>query len=333
MVTGKMGSLVVMICLLGSLQVAQAGRDLTFVAWSDTHYGAYDYSNQARLQTIAEINNMPNVSYPSSLSLGKVDLPSFLMHLGDITEHGYASEWNNPDFADQRSYIQTLEHLDSQIETYETLGNHDGKTNDIRNAIAAKQGNTYYSFNDQGVHFVVLDPYKKSSIQYPDLDDEQLAWLQSDLDALSSQTPVIFTMHVFPDTTTGDRTCHLSTSSQKLAEVIDGVNVLAFLHGHSHASGKMSWNGIDVLGCGFCYMRSGCPSGTPIFQVVNITDNRMVALEYDWDANQWGNVLIDKAIVPEPGTLMMLMELAGVSILAGCFFRRRRAGNLSENHR
>jgi Icc-related predicted phosphoesterase len=269
---------------------------------------------------MGDMNNMPNVSYPSYLNLGKVNRPSFLMHLGDITEHGYASEWNSPSLGDQRSYVQTLEHLDSRIKTYETLGNHDGKTNDIRTAIAAKQGNTYYSFNDQGVHVVVLDPYKKSSIRYPDLDDEQLAWLKNDLKAQTTQTPTIFTMHVWPDTTTGDRTCHLGTSSQKLAQVIDDTNVLAFLHGHGHAGGKTSWNGIDVLSTGFCYMRSGCPGGTPTFQVINITDDRMVALEYNWDANRWGSVLVNKAIVPEPATLTLL-GLAGAGILV----RRRKA--------
>ena len=323
----KIGSLAITICLLGSLQIAQAGRDLTFCAWTDTHYGAYDYSDQTRLQTIADINNLPNVSYPSSLNLGKVSRPSFLLHVGDFTEHGYASEWNSPNLADQRSYVQNISHLDPQIKTYETLGNHDGLTTDIRTAIEAKQGNTYYSYNDQGVHFVVLDPYKKNSIRYPDLDDEQLTWLQNDLDVLTPQTPVIFSMHIFPDSTTGDRTTHLGTSSQKLAEVIEGVNVLAFLHGHTHTSGKQSWNGIDVLGCGFCYMRSGCAGGTPIFQVVNITDNRMVAAEYNWDTNQWGNVLIDKAIVsatvPEPGTLAM-MGMAGMFMLSRCFLRQRK---------
>ena len=53
-------------------QTAWAGRNLTFVAWTDTHYGAYDYSDTTRLQTIGDINNLVNTSYPTSLNLGKV---------------------------------------------------------------------------------------------------------------------------------------------------------------------------------------------------------------------------------------------------------------------
>jgi len=301
-------------------QTAWAGRDLTFVNWTDLHYGAYDYSDTTRLQTLNDINNLVNTSYPASLKLGKVGKPSFLMCLGDITEHGYASEWNSPSLGHQRSYVQTLTHLNSGIRTYETMGNHDGKTQEIRNAITAKQGNTYYSFNDQGVHFVVLDPYKKASIQYPDLDDQQLTWLQSDLNKLAPQTPIILTMHIFPDSTSGDRTCHLgATSSQKLANILNDKNVLAIMHGHGHYYGHMTWNGIDVLASGFCYMRSGCPSGSPTFQVVKITDNHMYALEYNWYSNTWQTTLVNKAIVPEPLTLAHL-GAAGV----GLILRRRK---------
>jgi hypothetical protein len=103
-------------------------------------------------------------------------------------------------------------------------------------------------------------------------------------------------MHIFPDSTTGDRTSHLGeASSQKLANIVSGKNVLAFLHGHFHDGSHTTWNGIDVLGTGFCYMASGCPGRVPTFQVIKITDNHMVAVEFNWDTNTWGQIFVNKS--------------------------------------
>jgi hypothetical protein len=92
------------------------------------------------------------------------------------------------------------------------------------------------------------------------------------------------------------------------------------MHGHGHYYGKTTWNGIDVLASGFCYMRSGCPNGSPTFQVVKITDNHMYAMEYDWNANKWAATLVNKTFVPEPMTLALL-GAAGCGLL----LRRRKA--------
>jgi hypothetical protein len=274
-------------------------RDLTFFMWSDTHFGAYDGEDITRLNVIAMMNNMNKIDYPANVSVkGKVARPAFLLHLGDITENGKATQWNSPDKPDQQSYLQTINHLKPTIRTEETLGNHDSrKGENIRDKIIAKYRRPYHSFTEQGVHFVILDPYHWQNSAAPKLDDEQLAWLKKDLSLLPKGTPIILAMHVWPDTTTGDRSCHLDEESGgKLLNIIKGKNIIAWLHGHGHHSEHHIWNGIDMLSTGFCYYRPGCKDGTPTFMVFHITDNRLIAVDYNWDKKQWAEVYVDKAI-------------------------------------
>ncbi len=114
-------------------------------------------------------------------------------------------------------------------------------------------------------------------------------------------------MHVFPDAITGDSTCHLGAGSSKmLGNLLSGKNVVAFLHGHIHSGGKTTWNSIDVIGTGFSYMADKC-SGTPTFMVINITDNHITAVDYNWNTNQWGAIYLNKAIAAEPTTAPALL--------------------------
>jgi hypothetical protein len=310
-----------------STSYVQTIRDLTFCLWSDSHFGSYDFdeylNDSPRLSIMEDINNLSGVFYPRLLDLGWVDKPVFLLHLGDVTEDGYASQWDSPTLADQRSYIQTIKHLDPEIQRYEALGNHDARTEVIQNAIAARHGNTYYSFDLQGVHFVVLDPFKQGGA-YPGLDDTQLAWLGNDLNRLNPQMPILIAMHILPDPdlTSTDYLSHLDAdSSQKLANIIADKNVLAFVHGHWHRTSKRTWGNLDVLGTGFNYTATGCPNGTPTFLVIRITDNHFYAVEYNWNNDDWSETLLDKtfeAVPPASGDANLdgLVDVGDLSILA-----------------
>ena len=175
---------------------AAFGRDLTFFVWSDTHFGAYDYADTTRLEVIRQMNGLPGTRYPAEIfEDAKVGRPAFLLHLGDITEHGLAGEWDDPNLADQRSYMRTLRYLTVTDKIYEVAGNHDSRQHtNIRGQIARRQDNTYYAFEMEGVHFVVLDLYTHLNGGTPSLDDEQLDWLRAYLDRIDDTTPVIIAM-------------------------------------------------------------------------------------------------------------------------------------------
>ncbi|MBE0536811.1 MAG: metallophosphoesterase [Phycisphaerae bacterium] len=283
-----------------------SGRDLTFFVWSDTHFGAYDDADITRLKIIEQMNRLPGTEYPAEIFAdATVGRPEFLLHLGDISEHGFASEWNDPNLADQRSYIQTIKHLTATDQTYEVLGNHDSRGRPgIRRRIARKQGDTFYSFDAQGVHFVVLDLYRHLNTQVPSLDEEQLDWLQSDLDRIDDTVPVIIAMHAVPPrwTAAADVPRAVCNSFDRLWNIVADKNILAFLHGHVHVARSGRWYEFDTLApAGFAYMRRRCPQGEPVFAVVRITDDRMTVCGWDWEKERFFKALVfDKSFSPAP---------------------------------
>jgi len=276
-------------------------QSLTFAVWSDTHFGAYDFADTTRLDIVEQINQMPRVTPPEGFE-GAV-CPEFLLHCGDITEKGTARQWNDPNVADQRSYLQTIKHLDKTVKTWAALGNHDSrKAQNIRSLFADRYGGSYYAFDCKGVHFVVLDPYPQMNSAAPSLDRPQLEWLRADLSKQKPNTPVVAVMHVLPLSDTAiDRTSRLDAeSSQALSEAIAGANVLAFLHGHWHGRSIKDWNGIPVIACaGFAYYRKGCPNGQAYLGVIRVTNTDFTVYGYNWETRAFDHApFFTKALQP-----------------------------------
>ena len=288
------------------------GNELTFFIWSDTHFGAYDYSYTTRLEIMEDMNQLVGQDFPAILG-GQVGRPSFLLHTGDVTEHGYASEWSAPHLADQRSYISTIGHLNVTNRTYEIMGNHDvnDATQAVRSQLVARHGSTYYSTDIKGVHFVMLDPYTGGNAQkaYPDLDQDQLNWLTQDLGSIPTNTPVVVSLHINPDPTVGARYSHLQDSSQPLANILTQYNTVLMLVGHNHLAEHRSWYNIDVISSGYNYWPGGSlPGMESQFLAVRFTEDTLSLVAYDWDANTWGptggwgaylNKAITGLVIPE----------------------------------
>ncbi len=269
-------------------------RDILFYTWSDMHFGACN--NQNRLDVIDQMNKLPGTPYPDYYAKGKtVGMPAFLISLGDTTESGTAIQWNDVNAPDYCSYIQTIKNLMPGCATYETIGNHDSKKNNVvRQKVAEKQGSTYYSFDVNDVHFVVIDPYTAGLVAAPDLDANQLDWLEKDLAKLSSDAYIIIAMHVQPDANANvDRSSRLGDeSSAKLAALLKNKNVLAIMHGHWHRLNKAVWNGIDVIiPAGYVYGIPGCSCAdrhcSQVWGMIHITDTTITSLAYNWEFDRW----------------------------------------------
>jgi len=268
------------------------GRDLTFFVWSDTHFGACDRSHMTQRRIIEQMNRLPGTPYPEGVFEGEaVGKPAFLLHLGDITENGLPSEWDDPTSADHRSYIQTIRHLTATEMTCEAIGNHDSRMHpNIRRQIARKHGGTYYSFDVEGVHFVVLDAYTNRNPAVAHLGEKQLEWLRADLAVVGGGRPVIIAMHAGPPrrSISGNGSRAVDNSVECLWSIVADTNVIAFLHGHLHAASRGRWFEFDTVApAGLAYKRRGCAHGQPVFGVVRITSNRMVVLGWDWEKERF----------------------------------------------
>jgi len=279
--------------LAASCTVLSGNIPLTFVVWSDSHFGAYDYADTTRLKIIDQINAIGQITPPEGFIAEKDFIPDFLIHCGDITERGTDVQWNDPNSGDQQSYLRTISHLRPEIKPYAALGNHDSrKSSNIRDLFAAMYKGTYYSFDCKDVHFVILDPYSKINPAAPSLDDTQLAWLEDDFKKLMPYTPVVIVMHILPYFDKAfDRTSRLDQqSSEALAKIISGRNILAFLHGHWHTQSVKEWNGIPVIApAGFAYYRKGCKNCHPVLGVIQITDTAFTIYTYNWENRSYNN--------------------------------------------
>ncbi len=192
---------------------------------------------------------------------------------------------------------------DLGLKVHHTLGNHDifgvlpasgtgpADPDYGKKMYADRFGPTYYSFDQKGVHFIVLD-----SVQIVDrncvgrVDDEQIAWLTKDLAALAPSAPVIVATHMPLVTAVAyyadpqpKMTPLFVENGPAVLRVLEGSNILAVLQGHTHVNEQVLWKGVPYITsgavCGNWWKgpRMGSPEG---FTVVTV-DKGKVSTRYE----------------------------------------------------
>jgi 3',5'-cyclic AMP phosphodiesterase CpdA len=167
--------------LTGSAQAATTAGGLSFMQISDSHIG---------------FANPPNTDTPATLkeAIGRVNTlkgdASLLIHTGDVSHLSKAAQF---DTAEQ--IIQG-----AGLETHYVPGEHDVLEDDGKPFFArfTKGGpNGWYSFDQQGVHFVGLNNVQDLKAGgLGNLGHEQLEWLEADLKGRSASQPIVVFAHV-----------------------------------------------------------------------------------------------------------------------------------------
>ena len=111
-----------------------------------------------------------------------------------------------------------------------------------------RMGQTYYSFDYKGYHFVVLDSIQPTPDRLWEarVDADQIHWLRDDLKRLPQGAPVIAVVHC-PIVTAFDTYAEIVSAGRKyntmtvangpeVLEILDSANVLAVLQGHTHVN-------------------------------------------------------------------------------------------------
>jgi len=173
--------------LLGSAQAATTGQDLHFVQISDSHIG---------------FSHDPNTDVPGTLQeavdavKGMPQKPALMLHTGDVSHLSKPAQFD------------TAEKIigSAGFDTHYVPGEHDVLDEDGGKGFIAQfqkrekaggSGGAYYSFDQQGVHFIGLNNVSNLKAGgLGALGPDQLAWLAADLKGRSASQPIVVFAHI-----------------------------------------------------------------------------------------------------------------------------------------
>jgi hypothetical protein len=158
---------------------AEESADFFFVQLSDTHIGFSDPKinpdYEGTLQkAVASVNALPQQ-------------PDFVMFTGDLSH-------TTDDPIERRRRLTRFRDLASALRAKQLRympGEHDASL-DRGAAFREFFGDTHYSFDHKGVHFIVLDNVSDPAAL---LGEEQLAWLAADLAKQDHEQPIVAFTH------------------------------------------------------------------------------------------------------------------------------------------
>jgi len=167
--------------LRGVSRAAQKGNaeDFVFLQMSDLHWGftgpAVNPDAEGTLdKAIAHVNALPHP-------------PDFIVFTGDLTHTTDDSRERRRRLAHVRDAVGKL-----RVKTLRYLpGEHDASL-DRAEAFREFFGETHYTFDHKGVHFIVLDNVSDPTGR---LGDQQIQWLRADLAKLDKDAPIVVLTH------------------------------------------------------------------------------------------------------------------------------------------
>ena len=148
----------------GRQAAAQAGGDFHFVQFSDTHWGYKGAANPDAEHTLEKAIVTVN---------GLAKQPDFIVFTGDLTH-------TTDDAKERRARMTRFKEIVSALKVKDIHympGEHDASL-DKGEVYKEFFGDTHYTFDHKGVHFIALDNVSDPGAK---LGDEQLAWLAADL--------------------------------------------------------------------------------------------------------------------------------------------------------
>jgi 3',5'-cyclic AMP phosphodiesterase CpdA len=165
-------------CASGTRAANVANADFYFVQLSDTHWGYQGPANPDAAVTLRKA-----VATVNALSTP----PEFVVFTGDLTH-------TTDDPVERRRRLAEFKSIvaDLKVSTVRFMpGEHDAA---LDRGAAYKEffGETFYTFDHKGVHFIAVDNVSDPGAK---IGDEQLAWLRAELAKLDKQAPIVVLTH------------------------------------------------------------------------------------------------------------------------------------------
>jgi len=162
---------------------AKANGELSFAQISDSHMGFNKPANTDVVATLkAAVDKLNALPTP----------PEFLLHTGDISHLSKPEEFDTVDQILKSAVAKDVFFVPGE---HDVIGD-DGKQYLERYA-KNSQGAGWYSFDKKGVHFVgLVNVMNLKAGGLGSLGADQLAWIERDLQPLSSSVPIIVFAHI-----------------------------------------------------------------------------------------------------------------------------------------
>ena len=272
-------------------------RELSLVFFSDVHARTEWGTPEAMARAAAAIN---------------VQQPDLIIAGGDLITDGFQS---SAAFVESRWDAYMTMHNALEAPVRPVMGNHDlvaahpedgtQPSADPRGVFRERMGvdRTYYSFDMNGYHFIVLDSVQVGGfkMKYQGMVGvEQLKWVADDLSRLSADQPIIVALHLplltsFYQATEGATIAapagRVVVNNRDVLDLFKGHNLLLVLQGHLHASESIYRNGTTFITTGAIsgqWWRGPWKGSEEGFTVVTLKGNEIdwEYIPYDWEARR-----------------------------------------------
>jgi alkaline phosphatase len=184
----------------------------------------------------------------------------FVMHLGDFKDEDESKERLST-----LSYLKRIEQVYANFKgaRYHCIGNHDVDSITKQEFLAhvvnsdITHQNSYYSYDCNGYHFVVLDANydqfgkdhfyaEGADWQDTNIPEDQLKWLEHDL-AFTSYPTIVFCHHPLFEFYRGGHKYHIN-NYKSIQHLLESSNkVIAVFQGHVHEERIKTINGIHYI--------------------------------------------------------------------------------------
>ena len=212
---------------------------ISFIQFTDLHLSHDERSQRAFQTLIDEVNALS-------------PRPGFAIHTGDICLQAGMGDL-------YRKFCEGFE-----IPLYDGLGNHDvlvGESGPKVNFRKLTGRDNYYSFESGGAHFIVMDslacrPHEQGWHNVVgEVGEDELKWLQSDLEAAGPDVPIVAFCHIPLFSTYPERRgfeanrvpAWLVANADEAHELFTRHSVKAVLAGHFHENENILKDGIEYI--------------------------------------------------------------------------------------
>ena len=211
-------------------------RDITFVHLTDLHIGDPATDDHLFSDTAATLRDI--LAQVATIT----PKPSFIVASGDLSNRG-----------DAESYVRLREIMETiDLPVIYAIGNHDTREGFYAGMGIETDAPDAPFYHDRivgGVHVITLDSSTPNYIGGT-IEEEQFSWLADVLDT-HPEFPKLIVSHHPPALGDGPDLTHWRhidyDHSVRLAQMLEGRNILGILCGHIHHDRVSNWYGIPVI--------------------------------------------------------------------------------------